>query len=79
MSPRKLWKVQRGEVGTVHRPESQIKVYSIYVRNELGAWRAGVRPADDEVIIWVDERDGAGWCRFDVIDLNELLALEERT
>lgn len=65
---RKLWKVTQGvndgvrtDPATVQRPESQAKVYQIYVPNNVNA---GTHDFTD---VWVDERDGRGWRPYDQV------------
>lgn len=74
---RKLWKVTT-RLDT-SRPESEVKAYD-YVKNELANWLCrplAHREATRFVTVWVDERDGAGWRKFEVVDLAEL-AMSER-
>jgi hypothetical protein len=76
MSARKLWKVTFGRSGRYVRPESKAKTYEIYVPNARGDYRFALEYGTPEhaeqlrhITVWVDERDGQGWQRYEDIDL----------
>lgn len=80
---RKLWKVTQGwhegpdydfRPDFIRHPESGAKVYSIYVPNNVRAARAAThlgQPHHDFSDVWVDERDGRGWQRYERIQHTE--------
>jgi hypothetical protein len=75
MSARKLWKLTIRGAGFA-RPESKAKTYSVYVPNALANYRFAVDHGLAErgaqlrhITVWVDERDGYGWKRYEDIDL----------
>ncbi len=67
MSARKLWKVVQPD-GTVTRPESLTKAYSVHVANARAAYRGG---PDRFVRVFVDERDGRGWMLLERVDISQ--------
>jgi hypothetical protein len=69
---RKLWKVTTAT--DTFRPESQAKVYSIYIPNERVSWslrNPELQAQTRDVHVWVDERDGNGWQLFEKINLSQ--------
>lgn len=69
MSARKLWATSFPRVpgSSMHRHESKAAVYR-YVNNEVANWLCGALRSQ-HLTVWVDERDGAGWTRYENVDL----------
>lgn len=67
-SKRKLWATDCPRLATdKRRHASQAAAYR-YVAGEASQWRSDSLRSQ-HLTVWVDERDGAGWCRFEDIDL----------
>ena len=68
-APRKLWAASFPRIGGPKRRfESQRGTYR-WVRNEaVPNWLAGALRSQ-YLTVWVDERDGQGWKRYEDIDL----------
>lgn len=67
---RKLWATSFPRIASdKRRCESQAAAYR-RVAAEAANWLAGALRSQ-YLTVWVDERDGAGWQRFEDIDLAE--------
>lgn len=71
MSARKLWATSypRAGVGVSfrRRHESKAAAYR-YVRNAVADWLCGALRSQ-HLTVWVDERDGKGFRRYETVDL----------
>jgi hypothetical protein len=69
MSARKLWATSYPRVpgSQKRRHESKAAVYR-YVNNEVANWLAGALRSQ-HLVVWVDERTGMGWERYENVDL----------
>lgn len=69
---RKLWATGYYRMNMdKHRHESKAAAYR-WVEHEVVERLAGNRRRSAHVMVWVDERDGQGWQRYEVLDLDEL-------
>lgn len=72
MSRRKKWSTTSGPFTDDRRGHESMAAAYRYARNEAARWSAGaLRPDARRLTVWVDERDGRGWRRFEVLDLAE--------
>jgi hypothetical protein len=74
-SKSKLWKIklQRRAGPWEERVESKRKVYEVYIPAEYANYQCGALPTP-YLEVWVDERDGHGWCLYEVINFNDMPA-----
>lgn len=69
MSARKLWATSFPRIpGEKKRHESKAAAYRYVVDDAARNWLAGALRSQ-HLMVWVDERDGRGWQRYEDIDL----------
>lgn len=69
MSARKLWATSFPRIpGEKYRHESKAAVYR-YVRDQRANWLRGALRSQ-HLVVWLDERDGQGWQRYENVDLD---------
>lgn len=67
----KLWASSYPRVLSDKTRHSSLVAAYRYVERQAALWQSGILRSR-HLTVWVDERDGRGWQRFEDIDLDEL-------